>query len=198
LNLHPTRLQQSIKIVIKLFLAACHPPVGGRGNGLSLPVQQAGATSSLVEVGGVYHERSLGRISASIPGRVRTLLNHFTLRSTPFSSLIFFILLSCSKPIPTFENLDIAKWKEDKAACGQVRQNNLQELTRQKDKLKGLSQDAIVELLGRPDQNELYKRNQKFFYYLLTPGKECGSDSTAHRLSLRFNAMGFAKEVLVE
>lgn len=72
------------------------------------------------------------------------------------------------------------------------------ELTKQKDKLKGLSQGDIVELLGRPDQNELYKRNQKFFYYLLTPGKECGSDSVAHRLSLRFNAMGFAKEVLVE
>ena len=71
-------------------------------------------------------------------------------------------------------------------------------LLRQKDKLKGLSQDDIVEVLGKPDQNELYKRNQKFFYYLLSPGKACGSDSTAHRLSLRFNAMGFAKEVLVE
>jgi hypothetical protein len=112
--------------------------------------------------------------------------------------MIFFIFFACGKPLPTFENLDIAKWKEDKAACGKVRLETMEELTRQKDKLKGLSQDNIVELLGRPDQNELYKRNQKFFYYLLSPGKECGSDSTAHRLSLRFNAMGFAKEVLVE
>jgi hypothetical protein len=129
---------------------------------------------------------------------VRTLPPSFVFQSTKFLPLIFFFLLACGKPLPTFENLDIAQWKEDKAACGQVRLKSIEELTKQKDKLKGLSQDDIVKLLGRPDQNELYKRNQKFFYYLLTPGKECGSDSVAHRLSLRFNAMGFAKEVLVE
>jgi outer membrane protein assembly factor BamE (lipoprotein component of BamABCDE complex) len=128
---------------------------------------------------------------------VRTLQNSFALHSSSFV-LILFILTSCGKPLPTFENLDITKWKEDKAACGKVRLETMEELTRQKDKLKGLSQDDIVELLGRPDQNELYKRNQKFFYYYLTPSKACGGDSTAHRLSLRFNAMGFAKEVLVE
>ncbi|MFM9839622.1 MAG: hypothetical protein ACKVOQ_15240 [Cyclobacteriaceae bacterium] len=189
MNLHPTPLQQSIKIVIKSFLAACH--ARRSGNGLS-------AASSLVEVWGVYSERSLGRLSTTIPGRVRTLPHHFVFQSTKFLPLIFFFLLACGKPLPTLENLDIAKWKEDKAACGQVRLKSIEELTKQKDKLKGLSQDDIVKLLGRPDQNELYKRNQKFFYYLLTPGKECGSDSTAHRLSLRFNAMGFAKEVLVE
>ena len=125
-------------------------------------------------------------------------LNTLILHPSRFLALLFLFLLSCGKPLPTFENLDIATWKADKAGCHQVRWKSMNALLRQKDKLKGLSQDDIVEVLGKPDQNELYKRNQKFFYYLLSPGKACGSDSTAHRLSLRFNAMGFAKEVLVE
>ena len=125
-------------------------------------------------------------------------LNTLILHPSRFLALLFLFLLACGKPLPEFENLDITTWKEDKAGCHQVRWKSMKELQRQKDKLKGLSQDAIVEVLGKPDQNELYKRNQKFFYYLLSPGKLCGSDSIPHRLSLRFNAMGFAKEVLVE
>ena len=78
------------------------------------------------------------------------------------------------------------------------RLKSIESLIRQKDKIKGLSQDDVVKLLGRPDQNELYKRNQKFFYYFLSPGKNCSLDSAGQRLSLRFNAMGFAKEVVVE
>jgi hypothetical protein len=183
LNLHPSQIQQTLKIVLKLFLAACRArrqrhrairfkPREAHGLSTSIPARPAGG-----------------------PGRVRTLLPRFAFQS---AWLITFVLISCGKPTPTFTNLDITKWKEDRAACGDIRKNSFSAFTAQKDKLKGLSQDAIVELLGKPDQNELYKRNQKFFYYFLTPGKACGSDSIAHRLSLRFNAMGFAKEVLVE
>ncbi len=71
----------------------------------------------------------------------------------------------------------------------------------QHSKLLALEELQIVELLGKPDQNELYKRNQKFFYYYLQSAKECNAgDSTLipKRLSIRFNAMGLAKEVRVE
>jgi hypothetical protein len=58
----------------------------------------------------------------------------------------------------------------------------------------------VVELLGRPDQNELYTRNQKFYYYFIQPAPDCGGskDSISSRLVIRFNAMGLAKEVSVE
>ena len=58
----------------------------------------------------------------------------------------------------------------------------------------------IVKLLGRPDQNELSTRNQKFFYYFLEPAPACGTatDSLSARLSIRFNAVGLAKEVAIE
>jgi hypothetical protein len=124
--------------------------------------------------------------------------NTLNLHPTRLFTLVFFALMACGKPLPTFDNLNLEKWKDDKNGCLGERALNLKSLESQKDKLKGLSQDDIVKLLGRPDQNELYKRNQKFFHYLLTPGKECGKDSTSLKLSLRFNAMGFAKEVVVE
>lgn len=65
----------------------------------------------------------------------------------------------------------------------------------------GLEEMQVIELLGRPDQNELYKRNQKFYYYWLTPSDQCDSTHVAGtmlRLAIRFNAMGLAKEVAVE
>ncbi len=70
----------------------------------------------------------------------------------------------------------------------------------QQDKLLALEELQIVELLGKPDQNELYKRNQKFFYYYLQPSRECnpGDTLSPKRLSIRFNAMGLAKEVAIE
>ena len=66
--------------------------------------------------------------------------------------------------------------------------------------LKGLDQSEIVELLGKPDRNELYKRNQKFFYYQITPAEDCAASHKAEEnsyLSIRFSATGFAREVLV-
>ena len=70
----------------------------------------------------------------------------------------------------------------------------------QKEKLLALDQLQIVELLGRPDQNELSKRNQKFFYYFIDPAPRCAgaSNTAAKRLVIRFNAMGLAKEVSIE
>jgi hypothetical protein len=113
-------------------------------------------------------------------------------------TVLTFTLLGCGKPLPQLDNLDLEKWKNDKFACLHDREKMIESFTAQIEKLKGLSQDDIVKLLGRPDENELYKRNQKFFYYYLTPGKKCANDSVAQKLSLRFNAMGFAKEVLIE
>lgn len=69
----------------------------------------------------------------------------------------------------------------------------------QKEKLLALDEMAIVKLLGKPDRNELYKRNQKFYYYYLQPGEDCSSFAgSAKRLAVRFNAMGLAKEIIVE
>ncbi|MBX2898774.1 MAG: outer membrane protein assembly factor BamE [Cyclobacteriaceae bacterium] len=109
------------------------------------------------------------------------------------------VLLSCGKPLPDLAPINLDQWKADKNGCRRVREQNVSFLIDQLDKLKGLSEKDIIELLGRPDRNELYKRNQKFYYYDVDPGKACdGSLVENQQLVLRFNAMGLAKEVTIE
>ena len=113
---------------------------------------------------------------------------------------VLLILISCGKQLPELEGLDSEKWKTDRNACDAYRQANMETIESQKQKLLALKEMQIVELLGRPDRNELYRRNQKFYYYYLKPAPECpayNADSSV-RLAIRFNAMGLAKEVMIE
>jgi hypothetical protein len=115
--------------------------------------------------------------------------------------LLFSLVLlafACGKPLPDLAPIDLSQWKEDKGGCKSIRATFLSELISQRDELKGLSEKDIIELLGRPDRNELYKRNQKFYYYDVEPGKACDSLAANQQLILRFNAMSMAKEVTVE
>jgi hypothetical protein len=119
-------------------------------------------------------------------------------RQLRYSLFLIILLTSCGKPLPTLEGIDMIAWKEDKNGCLNNRSQSIQILEQQKEKLKALDEMGIVKILGRPDQNELYKRNQKFFYYFLEPGVVCGIDKKPKRLSVRFNAVGRAKEVIIE
>jgi hypothetical protein len=122
-----------------------------------------------------------------------------------FSFLLLLVLVGgCGKPLPTLDSINIERWQQDKFACSGYRATVLHELDIQKDKLLALDEQKIMALLGRPDRNELYKRNQKFFYYDVKPAAACNpavADSAArspHQLTIRFNAMGLAKEVMIE
>lgn len=116
------------------------------------------------------------------------------------SLVVFLLPFSCSKPLPVLEGIDREKWKKDKNACLGERAAMIQTLRSEKEKLKALDEMTLVELLGPPDQHELYKRNQKFYFYFLEPGPPCSgsSDSLALRLSIRFNATGLSKEITIE
>lgn len=112
--------------------------------------------------------------------------------------LVFLILAACGKPIPTLEGIDLAKWKDDKDACAGKRKSMEAAMKAESQKLKGLSEMDIVDLLGRPDENELYKRNQKFFSYYILSGPNCPDhEPRPLRLIIRFNAMGYAQLVSV-
>jgi hypothetical protein len=107
------------------------------------------------------------------------------------------LLVACGKPLPTMNGIDLKQWKEDRNGCNHFREKLIETLVPQKDKLLGLSEDDVVSLLGRPDQNELYKRNEKFFKYFLEPGPPCRNDSSDVILSIRFNSVGLAKEATI-
>jgi len=112
--------------------------------------------------------------------------------------LLLLVTISCGKSLPEISDVDLDSFSKDKNACGQYRTSVIQTLDSQKDKLLALDERQIVELLGSPDRNELYKRNQKFYYYYLKPSPECNSTTAPLRLAIRFNAMGLAKEVMLE
>jgi hypothetical protein len=108
------------------------------------------------------------------------------------------LIITCGKPLPDLSPIDLTVWKGDKGGCQQKRIIFLEELKTQKDELKGLSEKDIIQILGRPDHNELYKRNQKFYYYDIDPGKACDKQIAGRQLVIRFTAMGYAKEVSIE
>jgi len=111
---------------------------------------------------------------------------------------LFLILFSCGKQLPDLGPIDLIQWKSDKGGYKAQRLAYLEELKNQKDELKGLSEKDIIKLLGRPDHNELYKRNQKFYYYDIDPGKSCGDEKEGQQLIIRFTAMGYSKEVSIQ
>lgn len=117
-----------------------------------------------------------------------------------YSIVPLLFLFSCGNPLPSFEGIDLQAWKDDKQACHGARSTMVSAMESQSKKLLALSQQEVIELLGKPDENELYKRNQKFFYYFVQPSASCTNSGTSNpkKLVIRFNAMGLAKEVSVE
>jgi len=117
-----------------------------------------------------------------------------------FSFFLLLVCISCSKPLPTLEGMDLHRWKEDKNACNNHRVSMREAIDGQKNKLLSLDELQVIALLGNPDQNELYSHSQKSFYYFLEPAPGCGvaTDTVSEKLVIRFNATGLAKEVAIE
>lgn len=116
------------------------------------------------------------------------------------SLIVFALCLSCGKSIPTLDDIDLEIWIADKKGCLGKRSSMKNSLDAQKKKLLGLSEVQVVALLGNPDHNELYKRNQKFYYYFIQPSSECGikKNNDPEELVIRFNAIGLSNDVSVE
>ena len=75
----------------------------------------------------------------------------------------------------------------------------IETIRKEKEKLLALDEVQVIKVLGKPDRNELFKRNQKFYHYYLEPSEGClNAVDTPLRLSIRFNAMGLAKEIVIE
>lgn len=111
------------------------------------------------------------------------------------------LLFNCSPQEKTeLTDFDNEAWIADAEGCKNVRLGLIENLIGVKDELKGLNQNEIVALIGKPDRHELYKRSQKFFYYSISPSEKCEQyedEKSPIYLSIRFNATGLAKEVLI-
>jgi outer membrane protein assembly factor BamE (lipoprotein component of BamABCDE complex) len=107
---------------------------------------------------------------------------------------------SCSGTTSDLPNFNEKEWIRDKNGCEKLRESMIVPLEASLDRLKGMSENEILEVLGSPDLNELYKRNQKFYIYHITPSIDCGpSESSTQRfLEIRFSATNRAREIMVK
>ena len=106
------------------------------------------------------------------------------------------LTLGCAGKIE-LNSIDSQSWKQDSSGCNDYRQSKIEALFGEKSKLIGLSPSEIKVLLGLPNENEPYKRNQRFFIYYTGKGKQCGSEYShiPSSLNIRFDAIDRANEV---
>ena len=100
-----------------------------------------------------------------------------------------------SKKIKGF---DTTTWQADRLGCGGQREALRQSFDTIRQELKGLTQDEVLDVLGKPDFQRLYERNQKFYVYFLEPGAQCEGKADASRartVVLRFSAIELVTEV---
>lgn len=119
---------------------------------------------------------------------------------------LIFIQLSCQTKV-SLENFESEVWKNDKFGCKNLRQTQVKSLISQKEKIKGLGQNQIMQLLGKPDFQELYARNQRFYIYFYQKNQICdqpnnvintASIQNQKTIKLRFSALDMVTEVLVD
>ena len=114
-------------------------------------------------------------------------------------TIFLFVIAGCGKSLPTLDGIDLKQWKDDKNGCNHYREKTINLLVPQLDKLKALDESQLAGLLGKPDQTELYRRNEKFYTYFLEPSVKCDSSNKgAKKLVIRFNGVRVSKEVEVE
>lgn len=119
---------------------------------------------------------------------------------TIYSLFLCLGLLTGCQEIPTLQNFDAKSWQQDRLGCQGKREQLIESLANQTDKLKGLGQNQIIELLGKPDLQELHKRNQKFYLYFYKKGPQCDGQMSypkGQAISIRFNALDRANEIVI-
>jgi hypothetical protein len=103
------------------------------------------------------------------------------------------------KKLRKLENFDDVAWIQDKNGCNGDRMLLKDNLLASKYYMRGLKAEQIEEYLGKPDAQELYDRNQKYYIYFLEPGPKC-ADAKENPLGLfvRFTAVGIANEFTIK
>ncbi|MDN4164088.1 hypothetical protein QWY31_01180 [Cytophagales bacterium LB-30] len=111
------------------------------------------------------------------------------------SLIAAFNLTACSNASQV-QNIDTEVFKADPWGCKGERLALVEQIKTHKDELLSLSQHDFVDLLGKPDKQELDSRNKKQFIYSLAPGKNCkNAEKAPLEMLIRFNATERSYEI---
>src|SRR5690606_34528693 len=83
-------------------------------------------------------------------------------------------------------------WKNDKKACGGKREYMAEKIFEQTTKLKGVDDDEIIELFGKPESSNWETRGKKSFMYYISKGSQCdpGLVLEGSKIVFEFDALG--------
>ncbi|MFY0600544.1 MAG: hypothetical protein JXR03_12805 [Cyclobacteriaceae bacterium] len=118
------------------------------------------------------------------------------MKSASLTLLTLTFLFSCYPKIK-IEGFEQEKWNQNIKSCDENKVAIADLIISQEDKLLSKGQAEIKQLLGQPDEHELYRRNQKFFHYHLTAGDSCSQIKTQRKLSILFDALDRSKELMI-
>jgi hypothetical protein len=93
--------------------------------------------------------------------------------------------------------VDSATWKANARACKGERLSAWGDFKSSKEGFVGASEKSVLNVLGMPDRQELYLRNQRVFYYYITPGRQCSKLDTVEgrQIYLRISATNKVTEI---
>lgn len=114
------------------------------------------------------------------------------------SALLLNFGWGCGSAPDRFGKLDVKKWRSDRGGCNGIRATLVPDFRAESQNLKGKTANAIGELLGRPDINQIADRNQKFYVYFLERGSHCDQPNvkpTSRSVAIRMSAIGLATEI---
>ncbi len=115
--------------------------------------------------------------------------------------MIILLCTHCSSDTSTSIGFDTTAWKQDKKGCTGKRAELLSLFEGAKEQLMGMREREILQVLGRPDRQDLHKRNQKFYIYYVQPGNQCEGNNTqapGRIVRMRFSALDVVNEISYE
>lgn len=118
---------------------------------------------------------------------------------TNLLSVILLGLSACTSA-PDIKGFNFEAWRTDRNACQGTRDTMQANLERIRPQLKGISDRHLMQLLGKPDRNELDERNRKYITYFISAGSQCDpkSSTLGKRIKFSSSAMGIISEAIIE
>ena len=116
--------------------------------------------------------------------------------------LIGYYISYYNKKAPEIKGMNYSLWKNDKYGGKSDRENLVDLIISNRDKFLKYNQTQIINILGKPENQTLFERGQKFFYYYVKYHPECDKKNALPeeeqiKLEIRFDALNRSKEIFV-
>jgi hypothetical protein len=111
---------------------------------------------------------------------------------------IAIMVSSCTKEKPKLEGFNSELWKADKKGCNGKRAYLSEFLFANSVNIKGMEDNDILEMMGKPEKTNWEDRGKKTYYYFIQPGSQCDSSTLlleGTKIAFEFDALGRVKLV---